>query len=55
MKKYFLRAPFSIDLGDRVVIGPCEIELDEKKAKLEQHKIEPVAEKPVEKKKKAAE
>lgn len=44
-KKYYLKPCFTIDLGDIVVVGPCEVELDEKKAKLEQHKLEPIQQK----------
>lgn len=52
MKKYFVRKPFTIDLGGHVAVGPAFVDLDDKKAELEKHKIELFQEKPVEQKKK---
>ena len=42
--KFKLREYFSIDFGDgNVVVGPCEVELNEKQFELEKHKVEEIA------------
>jgi hypothetical protein len=40
MKKYLLREHFSIELNGEVLAGPIELELDEKTANANAHKLE---------------
>lgn len=42
-KKYMLRQHFSIEMGGEVVLGPKEIEIDQKTAEENKHKIEEIA------------
>jgi len=40
--KYLLREGFSLEVGDTVVVGPAEIEIEEYVYLLNQHKFEAV-------------